>query len=184
MTCFSQWDLSRSATYHFQIEPWRASAWFMVFESPCCRGQGSPGQDGTWAQALWQLLVDTYQGKRNVHCFKPLSFGEWFVSYFSVTWPILTSTVPEWINEWVNTVNSQMICSSRQHTTLASATTGPLRLAHSQQDNKPKAKARTVCPGERMQGKVKDLLMVSQVQSNSVARSHTQRTPSQSELFV
>lgn len=144
--------------YHFQVEPWRASAWFVVSPSPCSRGQGSPGQDGSWAQALWQLTVDTYQGKRNVHCLKPLSFEEWFVSYFSITWPILTSTVSEWINEWMKAVSSQMTCSAWQHTSLASATTGQLRFAHSQQDNKPRAKARTMGPGERTQGKMKDLL--------------------------
>lgn len=106
VTCFSQRDLSRSDIYHFQLESWRVGAWFVVLTSPYCRGQGSPGQDGTWAQALQQLPVDTHQEKRNVLCFEPLSFGEWLVSYSSITWPILTSTGPEWINEWKNTIHS------------------------------------------------------------------------------
>lgn len=67
---------------------------------------------------------------------------------------------------------------------VALATTSQLRFVLSQWENKTRVMARAVSPGGRMYGKVKDLLTISQVQPNSITRSHRQHTPSQSKLFA
>lgn len=127
----------------------------------------------------------THTRKKEMCCFKPLSFGEWSVSYCSITWPILTSTVPEWVNEWKNTIHrhTQYILNLAS-ASAALATTSQLRFVLSQWENKTRVMARTVSPGGRIYGKAKDLLTISHVQPNSITRSHRQHTPCQSKLFA
>lgn len=154
--CFSQRDLSRSDIYHFQLESWRVGAWFCGTHIPLLQrsGKSRPGWNLSTSPATTPS-GHTPGKKKCAFCFEPLSFGEWLVSYSSITWPILTSTGPEWINEWKNTIHSlaqpgSSLCGISNHK--------PTQICPQPMGKQDQSHGQDRSPGGRLYGKLKDLL--------------------------